>query len=279
MFSRSIHQPVRVSSRSHFSSFFSRFRGFLEEVAAGGVGAVVEDGGGAADGDFLWVSVAADAVGVVVVDGAVGFCLAFEAYVAVLSPGGSPGVADGPVVEARLEVVAVADEDDGVVDVGAASVGGEDAFFVEGPRGVDGDGDGADGGDGFEEGFVFVLGEDDEARHVRHGGRGLGALAVDASVRPVGFEIQAAVRGRRERDFRGGALAAAGAAALVGVRRAVDEFLRGQRQQGPRLHGDVRLHHLRRRERPAAPARRLILHLRHDPRLVTPVEARRKGRL
>ena len=72
-----------------------------------------------------------------------------ELDVALVSPGGVPGVLDEPVVLTGLS--AVADSEDGVIERGAALGGVEDTSLVGLPDhlvGLDEDGDGGDGESG-----------------------------------------------------------------------------------------------------------------------------------
>jgi hypothetical protein len=111
-----------------------------------------------------------------------------ESDVAVFSEGGVPGVLDEPVLEAGSGVGAVASNEDGVVELSAASVAGQNTRFVvleDGLVGLNGDGEGLSVNGRLHLGDV-VGGDISVGEHSNIGGGGGIVLAGAASSEPSG---------------------------------------------------------------------------------------------
>ena len=214
--------------------------------------------------------------------------LAEEADVAILAEVGGPRVADEPIVLLEAVVGAVADELDNVVDVDILVIGAavEDAALVEGPlRGVNIDGEGAGGDKGLHRGVAAVALDVHNVREVSDGA-GIAGGAADAGVAIVAsvgvLELlgdAAIVNDVLEGKVSGGALAAAGAAAVIGVGGAGGELLGGHVEELASANGEGGLEGRGRGEGPAGAAAPLILDGRDDLRDgAAPVDAVGEGR-
>mmetsp|Transcript_9638 Transcript_9638/g.39298 ORF Transcript_9638/g.39298 Transcript_9638/m.39298 type:complete len:422 (-) Transcript_9638:36-1301(-) len=206
--------------------------------------------------------------------------------VAVGAPREVPGVLDGPVGHVQVDVRAVADREHGVVHVHGAVLA--DGRRVDARRiGLEVRGDlerDRDGARRRERHLELLLvsrrqingtarHDDADALRLGHGrvlGHREGAVLRlgDVRVRELGRQaarVLDVLEGVRRQP--------AVAARRVEVEGAVDELLLGKPRRAPRvgLEREVRLKSADRRERPARPARALVLHLAHDAALA-PVE-------
>ena len=267
-------QPVVAASAQ-------TLRRLSELVGAGRVRGAREHPRGAADGDGRGSALAAKAIRRSRVGAAwlLALAEALELDVAPLTPRGAPAVAHEPVVQPVLR--AVAHQLDRVVDGRVDPRLGRpvDATLVRPPRGIDRDGNGALGHQGVHQRRVVVgrqldrAGDADDGRVVA----GL-ALTVARGIRVAGVAVVACHDEVFEGEGLRRALAAASAAALVGVGGTVDELLgreeleRGLAIGGERGHSVGGLDRLGSREGPARAAGGLVLDGRDDA-LGAPVEA------
>mmetsp|Transcript_123709 Transcript_123709/g.385231 ORF Transcript_123709/g.385231 Transcript_123709/m.385231 type:complete len:299 (+) Transcript_123709:70-966(+) len=270
---RSCTSHARTDARTHASKHACmlrlacrRARGSAGEARKVRQAGVVEDAAHAADLHLLGTARAASAHLRLAVGAALlGVVLApEEPDVAVLAPGGAPGVLNEVEELAKLLVLAICDKNHRVVDDRILGAAVEDAGVVHRPRpGGDGDAHGAALVDRSQQRLVPVLWQTLPALHAE--GQALGARLreVDPGLRellqreaavaafdhlhqtpvherllaggvgtPVGGLAllgEATVQRPVERELDGGALAAARAAALVGVGHARDELLRAER--------------------------------------------------
>ena len=138
------------------------------------------------------------------------------------------------------------------------------------PRGVDRDGDRADGRDRVHERAIIVGGQ-----ALVSGDAGDGRRRVAHAVARVVRIVRARREADAERVVEGQPLRRAGApsraATVLGIRRTVDVLLRREDGQGAGGDSDGGLDGLSRRERPARAARLLVLHRRHHA-LLAPVD-------
>eukprot|EP00128_Syssomonas_multiformis_P016500 Colp12_sorted_trinity150504_noHs@2814 len=238
----------------------------VEGNSTGGVSTVEDDTACTADILGSVVTSASDAVMGIGVDTAALLLRggAVETDVALLTPGGRPGVADEPVALAIL--LAIANQNNSVVKVRGSLVAAvEDTRLIRVPcTGIDGNGDGTNGGNGLHKSDVIVAGKLNIAGD---GGGSLGvvdsALILSTVVRGVAVLVlrQETVASGNviESELGSGSLALAGTAALAGVGGARGDLLDGEIEEETSVLGNVGLDHGSRCEGPARSATALVL--------------------
>ena len=204
-----------------------------------------------------------------------------DADVTALSPSRGPGVSDEVV---KLTVVlTVSNKLDGMVNIGLLHVtSGENTGLIEVPStGVNGDGDGTDGGNGLHEGGVTVVSELGVSRDLGEGNdevrvavKVLSGVA-DVRVDPLGRETSVghdAVVG----DLSGTSRASTGSTAVLGVRGTRGDLLLRELNADSLRNKKLRLESLGSGKSPTRTALSLILD-GGDSSLLSPVHAGRES--
>jgi len=208
----------------------------IKRLSNGRICIIEQNAAGSANGDIGRSIFAANSVGWLQINTTLHIRSSCDSDETVFTPERVPRISDDPIV-AILRISSITDELNGVVNVRIGLVASvEDTGLVVAPGGgVDAYGDGADGGDRFEEGCINIGREnrvvDDFG--LKRGIRGRKfALLVAALVRgvrigPFGSDATS-LDDLLESDLSGAASTAASATALVRVRRAIQNLLFGE---------------------------------------------------